>query len=148
MKYFILYLVNKKLLLISLLLSMIATQVCFGGGFVAQKERPSHKHKIKHVKLIDKSLLKDFKHVQQVIKNKTKFEIKSEANIKLDGYFAVYVLSDYQYIALRDLKNGFIAIDFYETKDKSWTTLAQATYAELLLFKTSRTGAYIDVYLE
>lgn len=104
--------------------------------------------KKKHFKRVDKNLLKNFKQVQKIIKEKTSLTILSEAEIRLSGYFAVYVLSDFQYIALRDLRNGLISIDYYETARKSWKTLATAPYGELLLFKTSSQGKIIDFYLD
>lgn len=111
-------------------------------------KKPIKKKHIKRVKKIDKSLLKTFAQIQAIIKAKTNATILAEAEMKISGYFAVYVLSDFQYIALRDLRNGMISIDYYETKKNRWRTLSTASYSELLLFKTSRTGDYIDVYLD
>lgn len=112
------------------------------------KEVKKAKQPAKKIKSIAFAKLKGFKTVQSLIKRKTNMLVTSKADIRITGYFAVYVISDFQYIALRDLKNGMIALDYYETKRKTWHTISKVSYAELLLFKTSSNGKETDIFID
>jgi len=97
---------------------------------VVPKKKPVKKQK----KVIKKFKKISFKKIQAFIKKKMNITIKKESKVKIPGYFGVYVLNDINYIALRQLSDGLISIDFYNSSIKQWKVIDRISYDELLMF--------------
>ena len=70
--------------------------------------------------------------LRALLKEKTGFTITARVPVKLPkGYLAVYLLMDEQYVALRHLGAGRVAVDSYDAQAGLWTTKAVVSYSDI-----------------
>jgi hypothetical protein len=76
--------------------------------------------------------IKKLEALRALLKEKTGFTITARVPVKLPkGYLAVYQLMDEQYVALRHLGAGRVAVDSYDALAGLWTTKAVLPYSDI-----------------